>query len=119
MSKTKKSLIEEEAVQEGAINAGQIEEWKDTYKHIFKTVVGEHTFVWRKLRRREYVEIMTEKSDDPATKVFDRQDSICSTCILFPENIDELIEENGGLAGTLADEVLLRSGLDISETEEM
>ena len=116
---SKKSLIEEEAVQEGVLNAGMIEEWKDTYKHIFKTTVGEHTFVWHKLRRREYVDIMTIQSDNPASKVFDRQDAICETCVLFPENIEEIIEENGGLAGTIADEVLLRSGFDISDTEEI
>ena len=116
---SKKSLIEEEAVQEGVLNAGMIEEWRDTYKHIFKTTVGEHTFVWHKLRRREYVDIMTIQSDNPASKVFDRQDAICETCVLFPENIEEIIEENGGLAGTIADEILLRSGFDISDTEEI
>ena len=62
---------------------------------------------------------MTIQGENPATKVFDRQDAICETCVLFPENVEEIIDENGGLAGTIADEVLLRSGFDISDTEEI
>lgn len=103
----------------GAVTAAQIETWKDKYRHIYKTTIGDISVIWRKLRRKEYVETMVEKVDSQDTKIFDRQDEICRLCVLFPENINEIIEENGGISGAIADEILLKSGFDVSETEEL
>ena len=115
----KETLIEAQAEQEGVVSAAKLEEWKAEYGHIYRTVVGPTAVIWRKLRRKEYVQTMTEQSGTPETKIFDRQDAICRACVLFPANIDDLIDENGGLSGTIADEILLKSGFDISDTEEL
>lgn len=105
--------------KENVINQEQLAEWKKEFGHIYKTTIGEETVIWRKLRRKEYVEAMTQDIDNPATKIFARQDYIVKTVTLFPANIEEIIEESGGFSGSIADEILLKSGFDVSETEEL
>lgn len=105
--------------EENILSAAKIAEWKDEYNHIYKTVVGDLEVIWHKLSRKEYVSTMTDVTSSGESKIFDRQDAICKKCILFPSNIEELIAENGGLAGSIADEILLKSGFDISDTEEL
>lgn len=102
-----------------AVNQEQLNDWKKEHGHIYKTTVGDDTIIWRKLRRKEYVETMIAETESPDTKIFDRQDSIVKMCTLYPENIEELIENEAGLAGAVADEILMKSGFDISETEEL
>lgn len=107
------------ATKKNVLSEAQLEEWKQEFHHIYKSTIGDTSIIWRKLRRKEYVEAMTQEVDNPATKIFDRQDLICKTCILFPEDVDDLIDQNGGLSGTIADEILMKSGFDISDTEEL
>jgi hypothetical protein len=102
------------------LNEEQIHEWKEKYKRIWKTTVGENTIIWRKLSRADYKEIMTDKDIlDKDTKIFDRQDQIVEKVALYPDNIVELIEENGGLASTVADRILDESGFNLDQTEEL
>jgi hypothetical protein len=104
-----------------AINQQQIEEWKTKYGKIFKTSVGDDVVIWRKLRRKEYVQIMSREATEGADgdKVYARQDLIVATVALYPENVDVLIAENAGLATCVADEVILKSGFDLTTTEEL
>lgn len=106
---------------ENAINQQQIDEWKAEYGKIFRTTVGEDTVVWRKLRRKEYVHIMSNEAtqDIEGDKVYARQDLIVAAVTLYPENIEELIAENAGLATCVADEIILKSGFDLMTTEEL
>lgn len=106
---------------EDTINQQQIDEWKAEHGKIFRTTVGENTVIWRKLRRKEYVHIMSNEATQniEGDKVYARQDLIVATVALFPENIEELIAENAGLATCVADEVILKSGFDLMTTEEL
>jgi len=98
-----------------------ISEWKAQYGKLYKTKVGGEEYIWRKLRRKEYVELMADKADDDQVtgKVYERQEAITRMVVLYPANIDELIEANAGLATTIADEVILKSGFEIVDTEEL
>ena len=82
---------------ENAINQQQIDEWKAEYGKIFRTTVGENTVIWRKLRRKEYVHIMSNEAtqDIECDKVYARQDLIVAAVTLYPENIEELVAEAG------------------------
>lgn len=120
MATRKETPIEAQTEDKNVLSAAKLTEWKKQYGHIYRTVVGDTTVIWHKLNRKQYVETMTtQDSVSPETKIFDRQDMICRTCVLFPEDIDALIEENGGLSGAIADEVLLKSGFDVTDTEEI
>lgn len=104
-----------------ALNQQQIDEWKAQYGKIFKTSVGDDVIIWRKLRRKEYVQIMSQDAtrDAEGDKIYTRQDLIVATVALYPENIEVLIADNAGFATCVSDEVILKSGFDLANTEEL
>ena len=106
--------------QENAITQEQINNWRSEFGKVFKTTIGEDTIVWRKLNRREYVNIMTQPIDvEPGEKAYARQDIIVKTVCLYPENIEDLIEEVAGLSTGVADEIMFKSGFGAPKTEEL
>lgn len=110
-SETKEEFNEQQAIQK----------WKAEYGKIYKSIIDEEIYIWRKLKRKEYVQIMSNKSvegqEDEA--IYGRQDTIAETVVLFPSSIKELLENNAGLGTTIADEVLLKSGFELSGTVEL
>ena len=104
-----------------AINQQQVDEWKAEHGKVFKTSIGDDVIIWRKLRRKEYVHIMSKEAtaDAAGDKVYARQDLIVEMAALYPENIQDLIQENAGLATCVSDEIILKSGFDLTETEEL
>ena len=104
-----------------ALNQQQVDAWKAEHGKIFKTSVGDDVVIWRKLRRKEYVYIMSKEATAEAAgdKVYARQDLIVATAALYPENVQDLIDDNAGFATCVADEIILKSGFDLSDTEEL
>ena len=104
------------------LTESQINDWKKQYKKIYKSIVGEEVIRWRKLKRSEYIDIMTNssfKDDDSNKSPYLRQDAIVKMCCLYPSNMDEIIEENGALSTYISDEIMLKSGFEITATTEM
>jgi len=99
----------------------KIQAWKAEHGKVFKTVIDGEDYIWRKLKRKEYVMLMANKSEeeDLDARIYERQEEIAKLVVLFPENISELVEENAGLSTTIADEVIARSGFGITETQEL
>jgi hypothetical protein len=107
-------------MKEIILTESMIGEWKAKYGKVFKTTVGGDEYVWRKLKRPEYVAIMNdENTPDGPNAIYSRQEAITKTVVLFPANITDLVDSDAGLATTIADEVLTKSGFDTSKTEEM
>lgn len=99
-----------------------IQAWKMEHGKVFKTVIDGEDYIWRKLKRKEYVALMATKADadeDLDARIYERQEEISKLVVLFPENISELVDQNAGLATTIADEVIARSGFGITETQEL
>lgn len=107
--------------EKNELTQAQIDAWKKEYGSVYKTVIGGEPYIWRKLRRGEYVKLMTKdrKESNQDARVYARQDEITTMCTLFPEGIAELIEENGALSTVISDEVMLRSGFAAEQTEEL
>lgn len=99
----------------------RVQAWKAEHGKVFKTVIDGEDYIWRKLKRKEYVALMSVKSEeeDLDARIYERQEEIAKLVTLYPENIAELVEENAGLATTIADEVIARSGFGITETQEL
>ena len=112
---------EEKPVVKEVISQQQIDEWKETYGKIYKSYIGDDTFIFRKLRRKEYVIAMSTEAtaDAVGDKIYARQDIIAAMATLYPEGIEALISENGGLGTTLSDEIISKSGFDMSITQEL
>ena len=96
-----------------------IEQWKKEYKRVFKNDIYGDTIIWRRLKRGEYKNILNETEDDQDSKILTKQEKMVAAAVLYPFNIEELIEDNAGLATVLSEEILARSGFAISYTEEL
>jgi hypothetical protein len=102
------------------LTEAQIAAWKAEHGKVFKTVIDGQTYVWRRLKRREYVDAMSYRSEEnPDANVYLRQNIIASIVTLYPADMAFRIEEFAGLAGEISDRAILKSGFDASETEEL
>lgn len=111
---------QEQESKKETLTQKQIIDWKKKYGKIFKTKVGDHVCIWRKLKRKEYVKIMADESGETESeRIYKRQEEIAKTVVIYPDNFSELMEDNAGIASTIADEALARSGFDITTTEEL
>lgn len=108
------------------ISKEQIEKWKEEFKHVYRVTLDGDDIVFRRLKRSEYIAILKESgaantadADDLQDKSFERQEAILRHTIIFPKDVDTLIEESAGLSTVLADEILAKSGFVNVYTEEL
>lgn len=102
-----------------ALTETQINDWKKQYGKIYKSIVGDEVVIFRKIKRNEYMQAMTDIDSEDPMKVFLRQDMITKITTLYPNNIDQLIEENGALSTVISNEVLGKSGFDLLSTTQL
>lgn len=102
-----------------ALTETQINDWKKQYGKIYKSIVGDEVVIFRKIKRNEYMQAMTDIDSEDPMKVFLRQDMITKMTTLYPNNIDQLIEENGALSTVISNEVLGKSGFDLLSTAQL
>lgn len=96
-----------------------IEAWKKQYKKIFKNEIDGEVIIWRRLKRGEYKEILKLEEEDQDSSILVKQERMTKATVLYPFNVDALIEENAGLATVLSEEILAKSGFAMSYTEEL
>lgn len=121
------TILEQELSQdvpdENLSNDKKIEKWRALYQKIYLSVYDEQEFVWRKIKRREYVEIMENTSEENIDDVVEyRQYLTIKTCVLSPSldtEIDDLLEEYPGLLTSLSAEILRKSGFSKPLTIEI
>ena len=120
MGKVKSEIFEDEGISEDQIN-----QWKAEYGDIYRSKIADLTFFWHKIRRADYVRIMSDKElneiDNLDLKIYYRQDIIIKSSILYPsqEELDKILEENAGISTTLADEIMIRSGFGRAQSEKV
>ena len=102
-----------------AITQEMIDDWKKQFGELSKTTIGDQVYIWHGLSRNDYKNVMTTEYEDDNSKVFNRQDDIVCNCVIYPENIEEIIEKKGGVATTLADEILEDAGFGATKTEKL
>lgn len=115
----------EEKPKAEEVTEAMILEWKKQHGKIFKSVVGSESYIWRKLKRKEYVEIMKigdgeeEELSTQTDRIYERQMRIAKAITIWPLDIDVHLEQSAGLATTLADEAILKSGFNLMSTQEL
>ncbi len=93
------------------------EELKKEHKEVYVTDIAGLQIIWRKLKRSEYKELMTAKFDDNEELEFlEKQDFVAKKVILYPENVEELLEEYAGVADLIATETMIRTGFGLTNT---
>lgn len=97
-----------------------VPEWKAKFGRLYKNLVDGEIYIWKPLRRGEYKELLKLNDDaDVEDRFLLKQEAVVAMAVLFPANIDEVIQEKAGLATVLSEEILAKSGFDISETEAL
>ena len=97
-------------------------EWKKEYKKVFLSTIDDEDYIWRRIKRKEYSDIMAIKdTEDVDERIYQRQIAIAKLVVLnfTEEELEERIEELAGLASTIADEVLSKSGFNLTSTTEL
>lgn len=121
---TKKKATEEqveevvETVKESSPAETAAEKLKEIHGDVFITTVAGVEIVWRKLKRSEYKEAMSIKFDENEDiNYFERQDFMAKKVILYPENVDSLLEDYAGISDIIATETMVKTGFGIANTK--
>ena len=92
----------------------KIAQWRKEYKSIYKTVIDDELYIWRKIKRSEYVEIHNAIFNDDdlpdELKFWIKQEEITKAVLLYPSNAAEVIEESAGIPTVISQDCLNRSG---------
>ena len=105
------TVEKEKIATQGMDLAEKITYWKDKYKKIYRTVIDDTTFIWRRINRAEYSKCAFEKfSTNSKLDMFEKQYLFCKIGILYPENAIELMDDSAGIAAILSDEIIYKSG---------
>jgi hypothetical protein len=115
----------------GVLTQADIDAWKATYDHVYKTYSNNQAIIYRPIKRSEYTRLMLDTDIDPADeqdtekrmeRLSSRQVGICKISILYPpeEEADKLLEDEAGLASNLADVIMDHSGFNaLANSEEL
>ena len=91
---------------------------KEKHGEVFVTSIAGIEIIWRKLKRSEYKEIMSTKYDDNEDiQYFERQDAMARKVILYPENVERLLEDYAGVSDIIATETMIKTGFGIANTK--
>ncbi len=86
-----------------------IDKLSKEYDNIICTNIMDEIFIYRPITRYEYKTIMTADIED-----FEKQDLICDTCVLYPENYD-WDDCLGGIPSELCNEILDKSCVSLED----
>lgn len=119
---TKKKETVERAEETKVIQLSEVEilanQLKEEYGEVFVTNIAGIQIIWRKLKRSEYKEIMSTKFDDNEDiQYFERQDAMAKKVILYPENVERLLEDYAGVSDIIATETMIKTGFGIANTK--
>lgn len=101
-----------------------IEKWKAVYNHIYLSVYDDQEFVWHKINRQEYAQIMDsiDETDKPIDQVVEqRQTLTLEYALLSPDKkyLPEILQEYPGILTSLTAEILKKSGFSKPLTVEI
>ena len=119
---TKKKETVEQTEETKVIQLSEVEllanQLKEEHGEVFVTNIAGIQIIWRKLKRSEYKEIMSTKFDDNEDiQYFERQDAMAKKVILYPENVERLLEDYAGVSDIIATETMIKTGFGIANTK--
>lgn len=107
------------------VSQQQLDEWKLKFGEIYRTNLNGQSFIWHKVRRKDYIDLMTDNTlasiDNAEVRIFLRQEKIVKMCMLYPAGdvLNNLIENNAGVAGNISDEIMMISGFKPVNSEQI
>lgn len=97
------------------VTTEQIAIWKETYGYVFKTNISGHDLYFRTVTRDDYIDVMQESAVEEKA---DPERITVEKCLLnaVPE---DLLFKKGGIATVLYEQIMLKSGFQQIECEEL
>ena len=114
----------EQSIKQDTITQQDIDAWKIEYGSVYQTLLAGNVYFWHKMRRKDYINVMTDEDLSQVEgdlRIFMRQEKIVKTTVLYPDKdtLDQLMDENAGIAGNLSDEIMITSGFGAMKTQEL
>ena len=100
----------------------KIMQWKKIYKKVFSSQIDGTEYIWHRISRKDSNDVMEiNVGDSIEDKIYNRQIEIIKASVLNmdEEEINSKIDELAGLASSLADEILNKSGFSVESTVEL
>lgn len=108
-----------------SISQQQLDEWKLQHGELYRTYLNGQNYIWHKIKRKDYIALMTDSElsalDNAELRIFLRQEKITKLCVIYPDTktLDDIIENNAGVAGNLSDEIMMISGFRPVSSEQI
>jgi len=96
----------------------KIKEWKAKYTYVYKINLAGKDYYFRPLTRDDYIEILTVQAGMEDPKEFDHDLEVVKRCILSEFSAEEL-EKKAGIATVISERIMISSGFEMSEVEEV
>lgn len=93
---------------EGGPYQSQVDAWKKQFGRIYKVTVEGEQYIFRKITRFEYKQIMSM----PNSNELIREEAIAEICTLFPQeySYETMSEASAGIPSLISEHVMKRSG---------
>lgn len=101
------------------VTSEQIIQWKETHSKVFKVTLDDVDYYYTTLKRDVYIELLNKQQTDLE---FDYEFETMKSCLLSPEVTDQFkqdINNKSGLAVVLLEQIMLKSGWQQVESEEL
>lgn len=112
-------------IPDEVISQQQLDEWKLQHGELYRTYLNGQSYIWHKIKRKDYVSLMTDEElsslESAELRIFLRQEKIMKMCVVYPEGktLDNIIENNAGVAGNISDEIMMVSGFKPVSSEKL
>lgn len=98
------------------VNEDQIVKWKEEHGKVFRTQLGDEIIYFTTLKRDVYVDLMSRSQTE---NEFDFEVETLNVCLLNKKVTLEELEVKSGIGVTLMEQVMLKSGWQQIESEEL
>ena len=92
-----------------------LEKFKAKYKNIYIYQFEEQVFIYHSIGRKDYKELVL----NDAFNEEDKEETLCSKCVIYPENYDFENCEEAGLPTKLAEEIIKNSYLSKDHRDQV
>lgn len=96
-----------------------IDSWKEKYKFVFRATIEARDYYFRCLTRDDYIAIQQKAATVEEGQAFDNELEMVSVCLLAPELTLEDLKARAGVVSVLSEKIMLRSGFQVVEEEQL
>ena len=94
----------------------KIVEWKKQFGGVYKAAFGDITYIFRGLTRDDFLAISQKQITE---KDFDSELETVKICVLDPQVDQDYLKNKPGIVTILSEQIMVRSGFQQFEVEEL